>query len=90
MQQQVIDKIPDDSTKVKTIAEVGNVFKLYEPAKNVAKMDSVNLSEPDSTKWMSITGRLQLFYEFKKNNPDFTNEQMLDSLGLEKTFWNKF
>jgi hypothetical protein len=90
VQQQVIDKIPDDSTKVKTIAEVGNVFKLYEPAKNVAKMDSVNLSEPDSTKWMSITGRLQLFYEFKKNNPDFTNEQMLDSLGLEKTFWNKF
>jgi hypothetical protein len=90
VQQQVIDKIPDDSTKVKTIAEVGNVFKLYEPAKNVAKMDSVNLSEPDSTKWTSITGRLQLFYEFKKNNPDFTNEQMLDSLGLEKTFWNKF
>ncbi len=90
VQQKVIDKIPDDSTKVKTIAEVGNVFKLYETATNTAKKDSIKLSEADSTKNTSIVKRLQLFYDFQKNNPDLTNEQMLDSLGIENTFWNRF
>jgi len=90
VQQQVIDKIPDDSTKVKTIAEVGDVFKFYETATNSIQKDTIKLSETDTTKRNSIAKRLQLFYKFHKNNPDFTNEQMLDSLGFENTFWNRF
>jgi hypothetical protein len=89
-QQQVIDKIPADSTKVTTLAEVGKVFKLYETETNQVKTDSLNTIKKDSTKWTSVASRLQLFYKFKKNNPDFTNEQMLDSLGFKNTFWNRF
>lgn len=90
VQHQEIDSIPEDSTKVKTIAELEKVFKLSEIESNKLIKDSSNLIEPDSAKWTSVASRLQLFYKFKKNNTDLTNEQMLDSLGFENTFWNRF
>lgn len=90
VQHQEIDSIPEDSTKVKTITEVEKVFKLSKNESNKPKKDASNLIETDSSKWTSVASRLQLFYKFQKNNPDFTNEQMLDSLGFENTFWNRF
>ena len=69
-------KIGNDSDAISQIEQVN--------------LDTINISKTDSIAWTSVAERLIMFYKFKKQNPSFSNEQMLDSLGFEKTFWNKF
>lgn len=79
-----------DSANTKVIAAFENVFKLN---KNEADSTKILREYTIKTKKETNIGffdKLGDFFKFRRKFPTYTNEQALDSLGYQKTFWNTF
>ncbi len=79
-----------DSTNTKAIAELENAFKLFEDDSDSAKS---NLEYAIQTKQEANVGffdKIADFTNFHRKFPSYSNEQAMDSLGYQKTFWNTF
>lgn len=91
VKEEVLKNIPADSTQTKVIADLGSVFKLIEP-ENKKKDTTAYVYHIDrvTTKRISVFNKIEDFKRYYKKHPKHTNDQALDSLGYEKTFWNTF
>lgn len=82
--KQVINKsmtspfIPEEAKK--------EVLNEIEKSKN----DSINTNKNDFNLTVAKGFRLDVFKRFNKKHPNFSIDQSLDSLGYEKTFFNRF
>ena len=92
--EKFINAIPQDSTKAEVVAELDEMIDLVQPNLTFKKKDSlkpyVYFIDTDTTGNISVTNRMKDFNNFYKNNEKLTPSQALDSMGYEKTFWNKF
>ncbi len=79
-----------DSTRTKVIANLGDVFKIIENENEQNKKEYVYHIKSDSTRTIGFFKKIQDFQNYHKKFPNYNNEQALDSLGYQKTFWNKF
>jgi hypothetical protein len=90
----VVESIPQDSTNTEIVTDIDEVFGLI--GQNIPK-DTVKKSTPyvyhidrDSTGTVGVFNRIQDFDRFYRNNKELKVEDALDSIGYDKTFWNKF
>jgi hypothetical protein len=87
---EVLNALPNDSTKTEVITNLGSVFKIVESERNKEKKEYVYHIKSDSTRTIGIFDRLNDFQHYHEEFPTYNDEQALDSLGYQKTFWNKF
>tara|TARA_R110001583_G_scaffold69109_1_gene196104 strand:+ start:2249 stop:3406 length:1158 start_codon:yes stop_codon:yes gene_type:complete len=84
-----IDKnSPNDSTSTKAIAGIGDFFKQSENYK-INNEFEYHIKK-DTTKMINVWNKIDDFQHYYKEQPDLLNEQALDNLGYEKSFWNSF
>ncbi len=88
--EEVIKAIPNDSTKTKVITNLGDVFKIVESESEKDTLEYVYHIKTDSSGTIGLLNKLSDFQHFHEKFPTYNNEQALDSLGYQKTFWNKF
>lgn len=87
---KAFEKSPNDSVKSKVITNFGSVFKLFDSKTDTPKKEYTYHIESDTLRNINFFSRMTDVYNYKKKHPKYSNEQILDSLGYEKTFWNKF
>lgn len=93
VQNEVAKKSPNDSNSTKVITNIGDVFKLTQ----TESIDSLKNNKPyqyhsktDTITKISFSNRIEDFQHYYTTNPESSSNQMLDSLGYPKTFWNTF
>mgnify|MGYP001583758405 CR=1 FL=1 len=85
-----------DSLNQQTITDLDDVFNLIKTQKKNKQLDSIEgndyvyYTNKDSIKYINIFNKISDFSHFYENHKTYTTQQALDSLGYEKTFWNKF
>ena len=87
---EVIEAAPKDSSKSKVVTNLGNVFKIIETEN---KKDTTGYDyhiKSDTAGTISFFNKLADFQHFYQEYPAYNNETGLDSLGYQKSFWNKF
>ena len=90
-QKEIIVKNPNDSTSAKVIANIGDVFKLTETFEIEKEKQPYQYQiKQNPNKPISSWNRINDFQHYYTEQPELSNEIALDSLGYEKTFWNKF
>lgn len=84
------ESMPKDSANAKVIAELENAFKLYERDSDSTKTGSEYAIKTKQEAYIGFFDKIADFENFRRKFPTYTNEQALDSLGYQKTFWNTF
>jgi hypothetical protein len=79
-----------DSSNTKVIAELENAFAFYENDPDSLKTEYKYAIKIKREADIGFFNKLADFDNFHKKFPAYTNEQALDSLGYQKTFWNTF
>jgi len=79
-----------DSSNTKVIAELENAFAFYENDPDSLKTEYKYAIKIKREANIGFFNKLADFDNFHKKFPAYTNEQALDSLGYQKTFWNTF
>jgi len=79
-----------DSAKDKVFTEVEKAFNLYENDADSTKTPHEYAIKTKQEANISFFDKIADFVNFRKKFPDYANEQALDSLGYQKTFWNEF
>lgn len=90
IKRRTLEAIPKDSANTKAFVEIENAFKF-----NENDLDSIKTPQEYAikTKKEASIGFFEKkadFENFRRKFPTYTNEQALDSLGYQKTFWNTF
>lgn len=88
--EEVIKTMPNDSAKTKVITNLGSVFKIIESESEKDTLEYAYHIKTDSTGRIGLINKLSDFKHFHEKFPSYNNERALDSLGYQKTFWNKF
>ena len=79
-----------DSANTKVIAELENAFVLYENDSDSVKTEHKYAIKTKKEANIGFFDKLADFDNFHKKFPSYSNEQAMDSLGYQKTFWNTF
>lgn len=79
-----------DSANTKVIADLENAFKLYENDADSTKKPHEYAIKTKQEANIGFFDKIADFVNFRRKFPDYANEQALDSLGYQKTFWNTF
>ncbi|KUO67108.1 MAG: hypothetical protein APF83_03975 [Lutibacter sp. BRH_c52] len=79
-----------DSANTKVIAELENAFSLYEKKTDSTKTTHQYAIKTKQESSIGFFDKIGDFINFRRKFPAYTNEQALDSLGYQKTFWNTF
>ncbi len=79
-----------DSTNSIVIADLENAFKLYENDSDSTKTPREYAIKTKQEADIGFFAKIGDFFNFRRKFPAYTNEQALDSLGYQKTFWNTF
>jgi hypothetical protein len=82
--------MPKDSANAKAIAELENAFELYERDSDSTKTADEFAIKKKQEASIGFFEKIADFENFRRKFPAYTNEQALDSLGYQKTFWNTF
>jgi len=93
VQKEIILEYPNDSTASKFLDNIGDVF-----TDTTFEHDSLVKNEKpyqyhiktDTTSKISLWKKYDDFYHYHTKNPKADTNQLLDSLGYKKTFWNRF
>ncbi|MFO7672311.1 MAG: DUF3667 domain-containing protein [Lutibacter sp.] len=80
----------NDSANTKVIADLENAFTFYENDSDSLKTEYKYAIKTKREANIGFFNKLADFDNFHKKFPAYTNEQALDSLGYQKTFWNTF
>ena len=88
--RRTAESMPKDSANAKAITELENAFELYENDADSAKTASEYAIKTKQETNIGFFEKIADFENFRKKFPAYTNEQALDSLGYQKTFWNTF
>jgi len=90
IKKRTADNMPKDSSNTKVISDLENAFKLYEnDADSVETTHNYAIKTKQEAN-IGIFDKIGDFFNFRRKFPDYSNEQALDSLGYQKTFWNTF
>ncbi|WP_299526685.1 DUF3667 domain-containing protein [uncultured Lutibacter sp.] len=89
VKEEIIKANPNDSSKVKVATDLGSVFRLINEDEKSEKEYAYHIKN-DTIKNIGIVNKINDLYHFNDKFPNYNNEQALDSLGYEKTFWNTF
>jgi len=87
---EVLNALPNDSTKTKVITNLGSVFEIVETETEKDTLEYVYHIKSDSTGSIGFFEKLGDFQHYHEKYPEYNNEQALDSLGYPKTAGNKF
>jgi hypothetical protein len=94
VQQSTLNTVPKDSTNAAVVTDINKAFEIINKE---IKKDSARKKKPyvyhikrDSSNSIAWYHRIEDFQKFHKKNKELSIEQSLDSLGYEKSFWNKF
>ncbi|WP_157961069.1 DUF3667 domain-containing protein [Lutibacter citreus] len=87
---KAIAESPQDSVRTKIISNLGNIYKFYETRSDKPEKEYVYYIESETVENIRPFKRMNDFHHFIKKHQNYSNVQILDSLGYEKTFWNKF
>jgi hypothetical protein len=79
-----------DSANAKVIADLENAFSLYEKDADSTKTPKEYAIKTKQEADIGFFAKIGDFFNFRRKFPAYTNEQALDSLGYQKTFWNTF
>lgn len=86
-----IDEVKQkDSANTKVIADLENAFSFYEKELDSTKKPREYAIKTKQESNIGFVDKIGDFFNFRKKFPAYTNEQALDSLGYQKTFWNTF
>jgi len=94
IKDEVINAIPKDSASQKVYKGIDGVFDFIGDQKktqdSTATKEYVYHSKNDSVSKINFSKKIQDFYNFHQKQKNYSTSQALDSLGYEKSFWNKF
>ncbi|MDO9275778.1 MAG: DUF3667 domain-containing protein [Lutibacter sp.] len=90
LKNKIAESKQKDSANTKAIAELENAFKLFENDSDSAKTNSQYAINSKQEANIGFFDKIADFANFRRKFPTYTNEQALDSLGYQKTFWNTF
>jgi hypothetical protein len=87
---EVINAMPNDSTASNVVTNFGDVFKIIETESDKDSTEYIYHIKSDTTGSIGFFNKLNDFQHYHNEYPTYNNETGLDSLGYQKTFWNKF
>lgn len=90
IKKRTADNMPKDSANAKVIADLENAFGLYEKDADSTKTPREYAIKTEQEANIGFFDKINDFVKFHRKFPAYTNEQALDSLGYQKTFWNTF
>jgi hypothetical protein len=79
-----------DSANTKVFADLENAFAFYENDLDSVKTEHKYAIKTKKEANIGFFDKLADFDNFHKKFPSYSNEQAMDSLGYQKTFWNTF
>jgi len=79
-----------DSANTKVIADLKNAFNLYEKNSDTTKKAFEYAIKTKQEANVGFFDKISDFVNFHRKFPAYSNEQAMDSLGYQKTFWNTF
>ncbi len=79
-----------DSVSTKVFTEFENVFKLYENGVDSLKIPHQYAIKTKQEANIGFFDKIADFFNFRRKFPGYANDQAMDSLGYQKTFWNTF
>jgi hypothetical protein len=91
--EQISVNIENDSLSKKVVTDLDSLFDLIEEQEKKKDTTSKKYEfyiNNDSLTKMSFFNKISDFYDFFEKNRKYPASQALDSLGYEKSFWNKF
>lgn len=90
IKRRTAESMPKDSANAKAITELENAFELYERDLDSTKIATEYAIKTKQESKIGFFEKIDDFVKFRKKFPGYTNEQAMDSLGYQKTFWNTF
>lgn len=84
-----VDKKIIDSTKTRIVTDMNTALALMKSDISRAKKEYNYYIKSDESSNISIYNKIQDFHHFYNEFPTYSSTNALDSLGYEKTFWNK-
>jgi hypothetical protein len=90
IKKRTADNMLKDSANAKVIADLENAFSLYEKDADSTKTPKEYAIKTKQEADIGFFAKIGDFFNFRRKFPAYTNEQALDSLGYQKTFWNTF
>ncbi|MDF1518249.1 MAG: DUF3667 domain-containing protein [Lutibacter sp.] len=84
------ETMPKDSANTKVISDLENAFKLYENDADSLKKPREYAIKTKQESNIGFFDKIADFVNFRRKFPSYSNEQAMDSLGYQKTFWNTF
>ncbi|HEY9170535.1 MAG TPA: DUF3667 domain-containing protein [Lutibacter sp.] len=86
-----IEKVKQkDSVSAEVFTEFENIFKLYEKKADSLKKPLQYAIKTKQEANIGFFDKIADFFNFHRKFPGYANEQAMDSLGYQKTFWNTF
>lgn len=91
--ETLMEAIPKDSTNIESINDLEGLFDLIEEQKTLKDTTSKKYEyfiTKDSLTKINLFNKINDFEHFYEKHKKYPASQALDSLGYEKSFWNKF
>ena len=78
-----------DSSKAEIVTDINTAIDLLKSDTSKVKKEYSYYIKKDTSKNINVYNRIQDFHHFYTEFPTYSASTALDSLGYEKTFWNK-
>lgn len=90
LKSDILDAKQKDSANTKVISKLENAFKLHENDADSIKTPRKYAIKTKQEADIDFLDKIADFANFRRKFPEYTNEQAMDSLGYQITFWNTF
>lgn len=84
-----INPVLIDSSKTEIVTDINTALALLKSDTSKVKEEYSYYIKKDTSKNINVFNRIQDFHHFYTEYPTYSASTALDSLGYEKTFWNK-